>query len=244
MTFADRRIPGDRHDAIVPRRTDAVRANESFRRHCTRPGQPAPGDCIRGRALVRSLRSRRFLLGERRGAASHRRLLRAPPAPSRSARERWRTLPGPGPYRHSVVSGKATALPLASDVGGRADLRSSAPPARWSGLRGRWHSAAAGPTRSSARARCGLCSHRRCARDDSRASRVRRGFRSGAPRVEPRLCAVESGFSPGAVRRTVELAAIAPSVGVAQTEAGGSSACEGDQWDRAGLSLGWRRGSG
>ena len=43
----------ERGKAITP---PAV-SGPSLGRRCTRPGRPAPGDCLRGKVLVRSLRS-------------------------------------------------------------------------------------------------------------------------------------------------------------------------------------------
>ena len=72
-------------------------------------------------------------------------LLRAPPAQSRSACERLRTARGSGSCKHSAASGNAAALPRRAAREGRADVRSSAPPGRCSGLGARDESPAARP---------------------------------------------------------------------------------------------------
>jgi hypothetical protein len=73
-------------------------------------------------------------------------MLCAPPAPSPSARERLRAAPDPGPCKHLAASGNASVLPRRATREGHADVRSSAPPGRCSGLGGRRNSAAARPT--------------------------------------------------------------------------------------------------
>jgi hypothetical protein len=148
---ATRRLAADPARAAASRRSRVSRrrlckAQQFGDRRRTRP-RTRNGYRNRGKALVRSPRSLRFLLAN--GAARRPGgplMLRAPPAPSPSARERLRTAPGPRPCKHLAASGNAAALPGRAPREGRADVRSSAPPGRCSGLGGRRNSAAARPT--------------------------------------------------------------------------------------------------